>query len=133
MAHQPTTTFLGAARNVTGSRTLLHIDTSRILVDCGMYQERGLSDRNWEPFPVEPSSIDVVLLTHAHLDHSGNLPRLVGDGFQGRVYCTAATAEITQSSSKTQPASSRRTPHSSAAGTSESKGRAHIRKSPCTP
>jgi metallo-beta-lactamase family protein len=86
--------FLGAARNVTGSRHLLEADGTRILVDCGLYQERQFVSRNWEPFDVPPASIDAVLLTHAHLDHSGLLPKLVKEGFKGRIYCTGATAEI---------------------------------------
>ena len=88
--------FLGAARNVTGSSFLLESNNTRILVDCGLYQERKLLSRNWEPFPVDPASIDAVLLTHAHLDHCGLLPKLVRDGFRGNIYCTEATAEITQ-------------------------------------
>jgi len=86
--------FLGAAQNVTGSRHLLEVDDTRILVDCGLYQERQFVSRNWEPFEVPPASIKAVLLTHAHLDHCGLLPKLVKEGFKGRVYCTAATAEI---------------------------------------
>jgi metallo-beta-lactamase family protein len=86
--------FLGAARNVTGSRYLLDAAGARILVDCGIYQERALLARNWDPFPVPPASIDAVLLTHAHLDHCAYLPRLVSDGFRGAVYCTPVTAEI---------------------------------------
>jgi metallo-beta-lactamase family protein len=86
--------FLGAARNVTGSRYLVETGESRVLVDCGLYQERDMRTRNWDPFPVPPRTIDAVLLTHAHLDHSGLLPRLVKQGFRGNVYCTAATAEI---------------------------------------
>jgi len=86
--------FLGAAENVTGSRHLLEADGKRILVDCGLYQERSLRERNWDPFVVGPESIDAVLLTHAHLDHCGLLPKLVREGFKGRVYCTDATAEI---------------------------------------
>lgn len=86
--------FLGAAQNVTGSRHLLEVNGSKILVDCGFYQERDLKNRNWDPFPVEPSAINAVLLTHAHLDHCGLLPKLVKDGFKGRIYCTEATAEI---------------------------------------
>jgi metallo-beta-lactamase family protein len=86
--------FLGAAQNVTGSRHLLEVDGTKILVDCGLYQERQFAARNWEPFDVPPESIDAVLLTHAHLDHCGLLPKLVRDGFKGRIYCTAATAEI---------------------------------------
>lgn len=86
--------FFGAAKNVTGSRYLLETNDSRVLVDCGMYQERDFRVRNWDPFPVAPNSIDAVLLTHAHLDHCGYLPKLVKDGFSGRVFCTSATAEI---------------------------------------
>lgn len=86
--------FLGAAQNVTGSRHLLEANGTRILVDCGLYQERQLRVRNWEPFLVEPRSITAVLLTHAHLDHCGLLPKLVKEGFRGKIYCTGATAEI---------------------------------------
>jgi len=88
--------FLGAARNVTGSRHLVEANGARILVDCGFYQERQFAERNWEPLAVPPNTIDAVLLTHAHLDHCGLLPKLVRDGFKGRIYCTAATAEIVQ-------------------------------------
>ena len=88
--------FLGAARNVTGSRHLLEINGTRLLVDCGLYQERQFRTRNWDPFPITPDSIDAILLTHAHLDHCGLLPKLVREGFKGRIYCTAATAEIAQ-------------------------------------
>ena len=86
--------FLGAAQNVTGSRHLLEADGTRILVDCGLYQERHFKTRNWDPFNVPPDSIDAVLLTHAHLDHCGLLPKLVREGFRGKIYCTAATAEL---------------------------------------
>ncbi|MBN2180721.1 MAG: MBL fold metallo-hydrolase [Sedimentisphaerales bacterium] len=86
--------FLGAAQNVTGSRHLLEVNGTRLLIDCGLYQERKFRDRNWEAFSVPPESIDAVLLTHAHLDHCGLLPRLVKEGFKGKIFCTAATAEI---------------------------------------
>jgi len=86
--------FLGAAQNVTGSRHLLQANGTRIIVDCGLYQERHLRARNWDPFPVPADSIDAVLLTHAHLDHCGLLPKLVREGFKGKIYCTAATSEI---------------------------------------
>ena len=86
--------FLGAARNVTGSRCLLESNGSRVLVDCGLYQERDFRGRNWDPFPTPPDSLDAVLLTHAHVDHCGLLPKLVHEGFRGRIYCTPATAEI---------------------------------------
>lgn len=88
--------FFGAAKNVTGSRYLLKANNKNILIDCGLYQERDYRARNWEPFPVEPSTIDTVLLTHAHVDHCGFLPKLVKDGFRGDIYCTSATAEIAQ-------------------------------------
>jgi len=87
-------TFLGAAQNVTGSRYLLEAAGKRVLIDCGLYQERDLVQRNWDPFPVPPSSIDAVLLTHAHIDHCGYLPRLVKNGFAGPVFGTDATADI---------------------------------------
>jgi metallo-beta-lactamase family protein len=86
--------FLGAAQNVTGSRHLLEVNGIKILVDCGLYQERNLRGRNWEPFVVPPTDIDAVFLTHAHLDHCGLLPKLVREGFSGRIYCTPATQEI---------------------------------------
>jgi metallo-beta-lactamase family protein len=88
--------FLGAAQNVTGSRHLLEANGTKILVDCGLYQERHFQERNWEPFTCPPESLDAVLLTHAHLDHCGLLPKLVKEGFKGRIYCTKATAEIAQ-------------------------------------
>ncbi|MBI2858167.1 MAG: MBL fold metallo-hydrolase [Chloroflexi bacterium] len=86
--------FLGAARNVTGSRFLLETKGSRLLIDCGLHQERQLAGRNWERFPASPDTLDAVLLTHAHLDHCGLLPKLVREGFHGKVYCTEATAEL---------------------------------------
>lgn len=86
--------FLGGVKNVTGSKFLLEIFSKRIMVDCGLFQERELKDRNWIPFPVSPSSIDAILLTHAHLDHCGYLPKLVKDGFKGTIFCTEPTAEI---------------------------------------
>jgi metallo-beta-lactamase family protein len=86
--------FLGAAQNVTGSRFLVEANGARLLVDCGLYQERELQGRNWDPFPVPPESIDATLLTHAHLDHCGLLPKLVREGFAGPIFCTDATAEI---------------------------------------
>jgi metallo-beta-lactamase family protein len=86
--------FLGAARNVTGSQYLLEANNLRLLVDCGLYQEREFGYRNWEPFHVPPQSLDGVLLTHAHVDHCGLLPKLVREGFRGKIYCTTATSEI---------------------------------------
>jgi metallo-beta-lactamase family protein len=88
--------FLGATRSVTGSRYLLETNNVKLLVDCGLYQERDFLHRNWEPFQVPPEELDAVLLTHAHLDHCGLLPKLVKDGFRGRIICTPATADITR-------------------------------------
>ncbi|HSK08634.1 MAG TPA: MBL fold metallo-hydrolase [Vicinamibacterales bacterium] len=91
----PSLTFLGAAGTVTGSKYLLEVNASRVLVDCGLFQ--GLKElrlRNWEPLPVPAQSIDAVVLTHAHIDHSGYLPRLFKDGFRGRVFCTPGTADL---------------------------------------
>ncbi|MBN2338653.1 MAG: MBL fold metallo-hydrolase [Acidobacteria bacterium] len=87
-------TFCGAARNVTGSRTLVETAKTRFLVDCGMHQERDFLSRNWEPFRIPPRELKAVLLTHAHLDHCGLLPKLVAEGFRGDIVCTPATAEV---------------------------------------
>ena len=86
--------FYGAARNVTGSRYLVEANGIKFLVDCGLYQERFFKERNWEPFPIPPDTLDAVLLTHAHIDHCGLLPKLVREGFRGKIYCTDATADI---------------------------------------
>ena len=88
-------TFLGADQNVTGSRHLVEFNGFKFLVDCGLFQERILKARDWLPFPVNPHDIDAVLLTHAHLDHCGYLPKLVKEGFNNSIYCTGATADIT--------------------------------------
>jgi metallo-beta-lactamase family protein len=90
-------TFLGAARTVTGSKYLLEHEGTRVLVDCGLFQGlKELRQRNWEPFAVPPASIHAVVLTHAHLDHVGYLPRLVAQGFAGMVFCTAGTRDLCQ-------------------------------------
>jgi metallo-beta-lactamase family protein len=88
-------TFLGAADTVTGSRFLVHWGDRRVLVDCGLFQGlKHLRLRNRAPHPVAPADIDAVILTHAHLDHTGYLPVLVRDGFRGPIYCTAPTAQL---------------------------------------
>lgn len=87
--------FFGAAGSVTGSRHYLEIDNFKLLVDCGLFQ--GLKELrllNWEKFPVDPSKIDAVVITHAHIDHTGYLPKLVKEGFEGPIYCTEATMEL---------------------------------------
>jgi metallo-beta-lactamase family protein len=92
-----TISFLGAAETVTGSRYLLESESARVLVDCGLFQGyKKLRQRNWAPPGFEPSSVDAIVLTHAHLDHSGYLPRLVNAGFTGPVYCTAGTRDLLQ-------------------------------------
>jgi metallo-beta-lactamase family protein len=91
----PTLTFLGAAGTVTGSKHLLDFEDRRLLVDCGLFQGlKELRERNWAALPVDPKKIDAVVLTHAHLDHCGYLPRLVGAGFRGRVFCTPGTRDL---------------------------------------
>jgi metallo-beta-lactamase family protein len=87
--------FLGAAGDVTGSKYLLQIGEFNLLLDCGLFQGRKqLQNLNWSDFPVDPASIDAVVLTHAHLDHTGYLPRLFRQGYRGPVYCTSATADL---------------------------------------
>ncbi len=87
--------FLGAAGTVTGSRTLMRAGARQVLIDCGLFQGlKNLRQRNWAPFPIDVSSIDAVVLTHAHLDHSGYLPRLARLGYKGPVFATAATADL---------------------------------------
>ncbi|MCR4572851.1 MAG: MBL fold metallo-hydrolase [Lentisphaeria bacterium] len=88
--------FFGAAQNVTGSQYLLQANGKNILIDCGLYQEHDLKERNWEDFKFPVESLDAVVLTHAHLDHCGRLPLLVKAGFSGPIYCTRATADIAQ-------------------------------------
>lgn len=88
--------FLGATRQVTGSQYYLHCDGARILIDCGMFQERDYLGRNWEPFSMRTRDIDAVILTHAHLDHCGLLPRLVQEGFRGPVLATAPSADLVE-------------------------------------
>ena len=86
--------FFGAARQVTGSCYYVETNGLRILIDCGLYQERPYLERNWLPLPVPPADIDFILLTHAHLDHSGLIPKVVRDGFAGTILTTAATADL---------------------------------------
>ncbi|RXZ46909.1 MBL fold metallo-hydrolase RNA specificity domain-containing protein [Agromyces binzhouensis] len=89
--------FLGAADTVTGSRHLVERDGVRVLVDCGLFQGyKVLRARNRQPFPVDPATIDAVVLTHAHLDHSGYLPALVRDGFAGRILASPGTIELAE-------------------------------------
>jgi len=88
--------FLGANRQVTGSRYCLEAGTTKLLIDCGMYQERAYLDRNWETSPIPPDQIDAVLLTHVHIDHSGLIPRLAHEGFTGPIYCTRASASLAE-------------------------------------
>ncbi|MFI5179117.1 MAG: MBL fold metallo-hydrolase, partial [Vicinamibacterales bacterium] len=90
-----TLTFMGAARTVTGSKHLLTVDGHRVLIDSGLFQGlKELRERNWQALAVRADSIETVVLTHAHLDHCGYLPRLVSQGFKGRIFCTAATADL---------------------------------------
>ena len=90
-----TLTCLGAAGTVTGSRHLLESAGTRILLDCGMFQgRRDIRSRNWSAFGVEPSSLDAILVSHAHLDHSGYIPRLIREGYDGDIVCTPPTLDL---------------------------------------
>ena len=90
-----TLSFLGGAGTVTGSKYLLAAGNYRTLVDCGLFQGlKQLRLRNWAPFPVQPGTIDSIVLTHAHLDHSGYLPALIKAGYKGRVHCSPATTDL---------------------------------------
>ena len=90
-------TFWGANETVTGSRCFVQSSGGRVLVDCGLFQGlKRLRELNWARFPIDPASIDAVVLTHAHIDHSGYLPALVRDGFRGKIWCTAGTAALAQ-------------------------------------
>lgn len=87
--------FLGAVGTVTGSRFLISADSARLLVDCGLFQGlRELRARNWTPFPVDPSTVSAVAVSHAHLDHSGYVPAFTRDGFSGRIWLTPGTAAL---------------------------------------
>jgi len=91
----PGLTFLGAAGEVSGSRHLVDAAGGRVLVDCGLFQgEKNLRDKNWDRFPVRPDSINAIVLTHGHIDHSGYLPRLAREGFAGPIYTSPATADL---------------------------------------
>lgn len=88
-------TFYGATRQVTGSCTLIETDKTRVLVDCGLFQGGALSyEKNLEKFPFDPSSIDALIVTHAHIDHIGRIPKLVKDGFRGRIFATHPTRQL---------------------------------------
>lgn len=90
-------TCIGGVGTVTGSKTLVESNGLRILIDCGQFQGlKELRELNWEPLPILPSTIDFVLLTHGHLDHCGWLPRLVNQGFSGKIYCSSPTAAVSK-------------------------------------
>lgn len=87
--------FLGASRIVTGSNILVETENEKFLIDCGMFQgSKELEKRNWEDFKFNPSEIDFMLLSHAHIDHSGRIPKLVNEGFKGTIYTTNATKDL---------------------------------------
>ena len=91
----PSLQFLGAAGGVTGSKFLFSIDSEQVLIDCGLFQGlKELRQRNWAPVPIDPARLRAVILTHAHIDHSGYLPRLVAQGFRGPVYATPGTCDL---------------------------------------
>jgi len=91
----PTLTFFGGTGTVTGSKYLVHGARSRVLVDCGLFQgPKALRLRNWDPLPFKPKDVNAVVLTHAHVDHSGYLPRFIKHGYSGEVYCTRGTRDL---------------------------------------
>ena len=88
-------TFLGATGTVTGSKYLIEENGKKILIDCGLFQ--GLKElrlRNWAKFPIDPKEIHSIILTHAHIDHSGYIPRIIKEGFNGRIICTPGTFDL---------------------------------------
>jgi len=88
-------TFLGATGTVTGSKYLLNCGSKRILIDCGLFQGlKQLRLKNWDKLSINPKDVDVVVLTHAHIDHTGYLPLFVKNGFSGKVYCSEATRDL---------------------------------------
>jgi metallo-beta-lactamase family protein len=90
-------TFHGAAETVTGSKYLLEADRTKVLIDCGLFQGlKELRQRNWDRLPFNPGHVAAVVLTHAHIDHIGYLPRLVTDGFRGPIYATPATESLAE-------------------------------------
>lgn len=89
-------TIWGAAQQVTGSMHLLELDNYKILIDCGLDYEKGTYQEENQRFPFDPATIDLVILTHAHIDHSGNLPTLLRMGFEGQILCTSATADLSE-------------------------------------
>src|SRR5690554_7153319 len=92
-----TLTCLGGAGTVTGSKHLLTHDDTRIMIDCGLFQGlKNLRELNWRRLPINPHSVDAVVLTHAHLDHCGYLPRLLLDGFEGEIYASRATRDVAE-------------------------------------
>ena len=92
-----TVRFCGAAHTVTGSCYLVETPSGRFLIDCGLFQGyKQLRLRNWAPPPIAAASVEAVILTHAHIDHSGYLPRLAAEGFRGPIYCTRATMQLAE-------------------------------------
>src|SRR5438132_1441297 len=91
----PQLTFLGAAGTVTGSKYLVEANGKRLLVDCGLFQGgKALRQRNWDALPIDPESVDFVILTHAHIDHTGYLPRFVANGFRGAILANGTTRSL---------------------------------------
>src|SRR5947207_1918326 len=95
IARMSTLAFWGAAGTVTGSKYLIESKRARVLVDCGLFQGgHDLRDRNWQEAPFNAASVNACIITHAHIDHTGYLPRLVNHGFRGPVFCSAGTADL---------------------------------------
>ena len=89
-------TFLGANRNVTGSRYCLEAAGTKIMIDCGLVQEREFLSRNWDPCPIPANEVEALLVTHAHIDHIGLVPKFVADGFSGPIFATRPTVALAE-------------------------------------
>jgi metallo-beta-lactamase family protein len=88
--------FLGANRQVTGSRYCLETEGRELLIDCGLFQERQYQSRNWDPCPIPAEQVDAMVLTHVHIDHSGLIPKFVREGYTGPIHCTKPTAALVE-------------------------------------
>ncbi len=124
--------FLGANRQVTGSRYCLEVGDDRVMIDCGMFQERPYLDRNWDECPLAASEFKALVLTHAHVDHCGLIPKFVREGFGGPILCTRPTVELTEVIFATRRGFRVKTSNTRRDATRKKVVKANIRKSLCS-